>query len=280
MMKTTCVALSLACMLGCESGSSESYWGSEARASASSIPPPEAQSTGPRHYVCRRAASLVRVDGRLDERAWQVAPWTSRFIDIQGPHMPAPRYQTRMKMVWDDSMLYVGAVMMEPHVWGSLTEHDQIVFHDNDFEVFIDPDGDGATYYEIEVNALNTIFDLYLHRTYRDGGPADHDWNCLGLKTAVHVQGTLNDPADRDLGWSVEMAIPFGALAEHAGVPVPPRVGDTWRMNFSRVEWRHQVTDGVYERIPDTPEDNWVWSPQHEINMHVPEHWGFVRFAE
>lgn len=31
---------------------------------------------------------------------------------------------------------------------------------DNDFEVFLDPDGDNHNYYEIEINAHNTVWDL------------------------------------------------------------------------------------------------------------------------
>ena len=126
-------------------------------------------------------------------------------------------------------------------MWGTLTEHDQVVYYDNDFEVFIDPDGDGCEYYEVEINALNTIFDLFLVRTYNDGGPALHGWDLKGLHTAVHVDGTLNDPTDKDTAWSVEMALPWPALAEAAHRPAPPTAGDVWRVNFSRVEWRHRV---------------------------------------
>jgi hypothetical protein len=32
-------------------------------------------------------------------------------------------------------------------------------------------------------------------------------------------------------------------------------------------------------KVPNTNEDNWVWSPQGLINMHVPEMWGRVRFV-
>jgi hypothetical protein len=44
------------------------------------------------------------------------------------------------------------------------------------------------------------------------------------------------------------------------------------------VEWQHQVVDGRYSKIAGKPEDNWVWSPQGVVNMHVPEKWGYVRF--
>ena len=182
-------------------------------------------------------------------------------------------------MLWDDEHFYIAAQMEEPHVWGTLTKHDSVIFHDNDFEVFIDPDGDNHEYYELEINALNTTWDLFLPRPYKDGGRADNGWEIPGLKTAVHCRGTLNDPRDEDQGWDVEMAIPWTALREFANRPAPPRPGDQWRINFSRVEWRHQIADGKYQKIADSREDNWVWSPQGVIDMHRPERWGYVQFS-
>jgi hypothetical protein len=234
----------------------------------------------PNRYVCRHAESAgpVVIDGRLDEAAWSAAEWSSYFVDIEGDVRPTPRFRTRMKMTWDDEALYVAAHMEEPHVWGSLTEHDEIVYHDNDFEIFIDPDGDTENYAEVEINALNTIFDLILVRTYNDGGPAVHGWHVAGMVTAVHIEGTLNDPSDTDEFWSVEFKIPFAALEELTEMPCPPNAGDEWRINFSRVEWRHVIDDGAYSIPPGTKEDNWVWSPQGVINMHEPETWGYVVF--
>jgi hypothetical protein len=234
----------------------------------------------PHRYVCRHADGPIVIDGRLDDPAWSRAPWTEPFADIEGDRRPPPRFQTRAKLLWDDQYLYIAAELEEPHVWATLTEHDQIVFHDNDFEVFIDPDGDAREYYEVEINALNTIFDLFLVRTYRAGGPALHGWDLHGLKSAVHVAGTLNDPSDLDRGWSLEMAMPWKSLAEAAHRPAPPHPGDTWRMNFSRVEWQPRIVAGRYEKVPNTREDNWVWSPQGVIDMHLPDRWGYVEFSE
>jgi hypothetical protein len=234
----------------------------------------------PRRYASPYATTPIVIDGRLDDAGWSRASWSDVFVDIEGDRKPRPRHDTRMKIAWDDQFLYVGARLDEPHVWGTLTEHDEIVFHDNDFEVFIDPDGDRAEYYEVEVNALNTIFDLLLERTYIDGGPAKHGWHLDGMKTAIHVDGTLNDPSDTDRAWSVELAMPWTTLAERANRPSPPNPGDEWRINFSRVQWRHMIVDGAYEKIPDLAEDNWVWSPQGVVNMHLPEHWGYVVFVK
>jgi hypothetical protein len=248
-----------------------------------------AGDNSPKHYVCYRTARPVVIDGHLDDAAWKAAPWTDDFEDIEGAAKPRPLYRTRAKMLWDDQYLYIGADLEEEHVWANLTEHDQIVFNDPDFEIFIDPNGDRREYYEIEINARNTIFDLFLVRTYIDGGPALHAWDCKGLRSAVYVDGTLNDARDTDHGWSVEFALPWATLKEAAGRPCPPADGDTWRMNFSRVEWQIRVihapsTAGgseqtTYEKLPNTPEHNWVWSPQGVVNMHRPERWGYVEFS-
>ena len=86
-------------------------------------------------------------------------------------------------------------------------------------------------------------------------------------------------PRTRITSWSVEFAIPWKVLAEFAHRPTPPRDGDQWRVNFSRVEWQHEIVDGQYRKVPKTREDNWVWSPQGVVDMHRPERWGYVQFS-
>ena len=120
--------------------------------------------------------------------------------------------------------------------------------------------------------------DLFLSKPYRQGGSADNSWEIPGLLTAVQVDGTLNDPRGRDRGWTVEIAFPWTAFASRAPVE-RPSAGDAWRVNFSRVEWHTDIVDGKYVKVPGKPEDNWVWSPQGLIDMHVPEHWGYVHFT-
>jgi hypothetical protein len=234
----------------------------------------------PRGYVCYRAATPLRIDGRLDEPEWQAASWSEPFVDIEGDAKPVPRFRTRVKMLWDDDYFYVGAELEEPHVWATLTRHDSYIFHDdNDFEVFIDPDGDSHDYCEFEINALNTGWDLLLTRPYKDGGRAIDSWEMAGFKSAIHVDGTLNDPSDTDRGWTIELAFPWKVLTELAASKERPKDGDQWRVNFSRVQWQHEVVNGRYCRVPGTKEDNWVWSPQGVVNMHRPETWGYVQFS-
>lgn len=238
--------------------------------------------TQPHGYVAYRTSQQPVIDGRINESDWQAAPWTEPFCDISGEGHPTPRYLTQAKFLWDDDNLYIAAQLEEPNVWATLTKHDEIVFHDPDFEVFIDPDGDAQHYFEIEVNALETVFDLYLNRPYRS--PEDvfvtFAYDTPGLRIATHVDGTLNNATDTDRGWTVEMAIPRTAIANQFDNNL--KAGNYLRVGMSRVEWQTTVNaDGTSQRKCDDKgkllsEDNWTWGPTGKVNMHMPERWGYV----
>ena len=244
---TTATVLMLAACAGVLACDAASTATSTIPAHFSAVPQP-AIDWLPEVYGAPLTSGGPTIDGSLDDPAWESAPWTSDFADIRGHDSPSPRHRTRARMMWDDEYLYLAAEMEEPHVWGTLTERDAVIYHDNDFEVFIDPDADTHQYYELEINALGTVWDLMLLKPYRDGGPAIDAWDISGLRTGVAVDGTLNDPRDEDRGWSVEIAIPWDVLQEAAGRPVPPQAGDRWRVNFSRVQWRAIVEEGRYAK--------------------------------
>jgi hypothetical protein len=228
----------------------------------------------PRQYVCYHIDHPVKLDGKLDDTAWAKAPWTDYFMDIEGPEHTKPRYKTRVKMLWSDSFLYVAAYMQEPHIWAYLTEDEMIMYHDNDFEIFIDPDGDNHNYYEFEFNALNKKWDLFLERPYRDEVDADLKWECKGLRNATKVYGSINNPkGPEDSAWTMEIAIPLHCISDKVAD------GRQWRINFSRVEWDTKIRGKKYVKLKK-PENNWVWSPQWAINMHRPEYWAYVQFSK
>lgn len=237
----------------------------------------------PRHYIAYRTAEPLLVDGKLDEAAWLKAEWTDDFIDIEGPAKPKPRFRTRAKLLWDDDYLYFAVEMEEPDLWATLKERDSVIFHDNDIELFIDPDGSTHRYLELEINQFGTAWDLLLAKPYRDGERVPYTgFDFHGLKIGRELRGTLNQPGDRDQGWTVEVAVPWRALRETYGDPLRPKAGEQWRLNFSRVQWQ---TNGQQQKLRDAatgkplPEANWVWSPQGVIDMHYPEMWGVVQFS-
>ena len=170
-----------------------------------------------------------------------------------------------MRMLWDYENLYISAVLEEPDVKALVKDHDDIVYHDNDFEVFLNPFCDEKLYYELETNALGTVMDLLMEKPYRKGGTYIMPWDFKGLQLAVKVNGTLNKSNDVDEGWTVEMSIPFASMKRGGD---DPRANKVWRANFSRVEWLTK------------PEENWVWSPTGVVDIHLPDRWGFIRFID
>jgi len=235
------------------------------------------------------------LDGDLTKAAWSNVPWTSDFVDIQGSPdpEPTPRFRTRAKMTWDDEYLYVGAEVSEPNVWATLTDDQSIIFHDNDFEVFIDSNATTYMYKETEVNAFGTLWSLCLNKPYGDGGYENStrvmepgfDMMEHGLKSGVKIlpEDCINDNSESPCtGWTVELAMPLDQIQINATHPVD--IGEYWRIDFSRVEWRvlnNDTSPTTYSRDPAYPnEDNWVWNPIGPISMHQPDQWGILQFGE
>lgn len=239
----------------------------------------------PESYMCYKSSALLKIDGLLSQEEWGNVEWSDYFTDIEGDKKPEPEFKTRVKMLWDEEYFYIAAELEEPHIWAKLKQRDTVIFYDNDFEVFIDPQGDNHQYYEFEMNALNTVWDLLLAKPYRDGAPAINAWDIKGLKSAVKIYGSLNNSDDIDEKWTLEIAFPWDVLKECAAEGRKPKQGEQWRVNFSRVNWDMEVLDGKYRKKvnPETgkhyPEHNWVWSPQGVIAMHQPETWGYVEFS-
>lgn len=245
----------------------------------------------------------IVVDGRLDEPAWKAAVRSPRFVDLVNGR--EARFDTRAAVRWDDEFLYVGYWVEEPDVAAELTRRDAPIYTENDVEIFID--GAGG-YYELEINALGTLYEAFfvwedayeehfaaLPGFRRDGagviafngveftthprGPriGFMQWDFPGLRSAVHVDGTLNDPGDRDAGWTVEFALPWKgmeALAVTDGRALPPKDGDVWRIDFSR-----------FNKYPsaDSPESHgskgWAWSRHGAWDSHIPECFVRVTFS-
>lgn len=262
-------------------------------------------------YRCHRLAVAIRIGEGLSASGWAALPWSEDFVDITGNPGRPPRQRTRMKAGWDDHGLYVGAELEEADIWATLRERNARLCEENAFEVFLDPDGDGRNYYELEINALGTLWELALDRPYREGGVATSG-NLPGLRSAVHIDGTLGDPSDIDRGWTVELAFPWSELARfHPAGATPPRPGDVWRLNCARVAWPFAVVNGQYVRVPppgtprnpapasegserpstgdgerpasagsERPDSYSVWSAHGEFNMHRPDRWGRLVFSE
>ena len=198
-------------------------------------------------YTCYRVRERPTLDGRLESPGWAGAPRSPRFVDIVTGRPGI--YDTRAAALWDDEALYIGFWIEEPFVAAERTERDSLIFYENDIEVFIDG---GDCYYEFEMNALGTIYEVFFiwQDAYRRGSRFDvpefdllgrpalafggnfdrigedmwwgahprgarwafPTWDFPGLRAAVYVDGAINDPTTVDRGWRVELAFPWSGM--------------------------------------------------------------------
>jgi hypothetical protein len=211
--------------------------------------PPYAEAVLP-HYLVRRAVSPITVDGDLSEFAWASVPQIDGFQRILNDYGRV-LHATRARMVWDDEALYLAFACRDPEMWALYTQEDDPMWSEEVVEAFIDPDGDGRDYLEVEVNPLNAVVDLHIGSISPEW-VSDRDWDIAGLRTAVAVHGTVNDSTDTDVGWTVEIAIPWSAFEPTIVGGARPQVGDRWRLNLYRIE--RVAGQGARARLRDLGE--------------------------
>lgn len=255
------------------------------------------------NYDAYSVSKAPTIDGRLDEPAWQLAPQSPNFRDlISGAETI---HETHAAVLWDDEYLYVGYWIEEPNLQASITERDGLIYQNNDVELFIA--GQDA-YYEFEINSYGTIYEVFFvwEESYKKGGydvlpdlgeaePGRRifngvgykphprgprigfwNWDLKGIKSAVFVNGTINNDKDRDRGWTVELALPWSSisvLAKGDNRSIPPRHQDIWRMDFSRF-------NQYKEAEPAKDAGGWAWSPHGVWDSHVPECFTFINFSK
>jgi hypothetical protein len=214
----------------------------------------------------------IKIDGKLDEEAWRTAPTAGPFLDVRtGRPNSAFPVNGSVKVLWNSDALYLGFDVKDPDVVGGFDakQKDPHLWTKDTVEVMVDPDGDGDNkdYYEIQVNPQNLVFDsrfedYNLPKKEPDGPFGHQEWSSQ-LKSAVTVNGTLDNSADKDQGYVAEVMIPWKAFDK--AKKAPPEIGDTWRINFYAME----ANSGV------------AWSPiLGQGNFHKASRFGRIQFAE
>ena len=216
---------------------------------------------------------------------------------------------TRAAVLWDDENLYIAFWVEEPYPKAKLTDRDSLIFQENDVELFVDG---GDCYYEFEMNARNTIYEVFFiwrdafvrggrfdlpefdvlnPLAYTFGGDYDRrpesfwrgthprgarwaftNWDFPGLRSAVSLQGKLNDSSSPGNGWRAELVLPWSGMAHLAnGRSLPPKEGDVWRMFFGRFQ---KIGIGM-----DEVQAAWCWSPHGVYDTHMPEKFTPIQFT-
>jgi hypothetical protein len=213
---------------------------------------PTAPSPG--EYVIRRLTQPAMVVAGVNEDAWrgaQAIEW--------GPE----RYRTRFQACWDEEALHVRFDAVDSAPWFTMRNRDDHLWEEEVVEIFIDTDGSGVNYAELEINPGNVVCDLRVERP----APAVKsltEWDWAGLQSIVRP---LQDPHGATEGWSALARLPWDglkSLSEATAARVPPKAGDAWRFNVFRIK---------RPGGPGRPQDGAIfaaWSVPEGPSFHVP----------
>ncbi len=184
-------------------------------------------------FTVAKSSQEAIIDGALDEAPWQTASPITGLVTRRGETCEA---STAYRLFYTDQALYISAEMQEndmANLVAMYDQRDQAIYNDDCMEFLLDIDGESERFYHFAVNALGSLFDA------RTG---DSNWNGNGIE----AKGVRHD-----LGWRVEMRIPFAAFGLTAPLP-----GEYWGARFGRqrragkreVSSAPQVADGGYNQ--------------------------------
>ena len=217
-------------------------------------------------YTADQATSIIKVDGQIDP-TWDSCQWSQSWRDIVTGEDGL--YRTRFKSTWDKQHLYFLVEAIDPDIRASIDTHHAPLFkYDHTIELFLDPHGDQKNYYELQINAQGSRWELTLDKPYAKGGNPSSPDELENMRYAIGLNGTINDSSDIDHSWVVEIAIPWSSMDKLDVDPNLPRAD--MRINLSRV---FQDDEDV-----KTPPQYWLWQPMGEFDIHKPEDWGFLQF--
>ncbi|HVG59548.1 MAG TPA: DUF5916 domain-containing protein [Hyalangium sp.] len=164
------------------------------------LPAPEvARDEGPR-VVAVRTSEAPRVDGRMDEPAWEQAPVFTAFRQTFPSEGAPPSERTELKVLYDDAYVYFGVVCHDSQpalINRRLGRRDNPPVSDK-VTVMLDPMRERRTAYAFTVNAGGVLQD----GLYSDETEFSTDWDAVWDASASEHPG----------GWSAELRIPLSAL--------------------------------------------------------------------
>lgn len=229
-----------------------------------------AENTSMHTYICKKTSSPLTIDGKLNEAQWKNANCFPLVYHSQNNSNTT----VSLKMLWDEKYVYIGVDIKDRKLTAKYKSRDSYVWQDDCIELYLDTEPERhhrLTYFEIDVNPNNAVFDaffvnFYNYNTLYKLGPCEMvtcvDFN---LKSAVNINGTLNNSSDVDKGWTMEMAIPISELQTRGARKIKP--GTEWMANF------------FYHNVEDKREFmSWLSLGRDNIS-HRPEFFGKIYFS-
>ncbi len=217
------------------------------------------------------AAILVegayRVEGSAAETARLLAGGDDEWRSAERISFGPAAYRTSFRALWSDAGLHLRFDVTDPDAWSTMTKRDQHLWEEEVVEIFLDLDGSGTHYAEIELSPANVVCDVRMVRASPDK-EMDLAFNLVGLESRV-----ARRPGQ---GWTGVIYVPWTAfrpLPSAANVSLPPKPLDRWRFNVYRIErpgGRKKPGEGAIFAS---------WSPTGEESFHVPRSFQAIEFA-
>ena len=166
----------------------------------------------------RVADGSIRVDGRLDDEAWRQAIPITDFVQKEPNEGGSPTEDMEIRIVYDDSAVYVGARMFNRHgpIQAPMGRRDGVVDQAEYVMVSLDTFQDRLTAYGFGVTATGVRIDRFYPKddetTFDDG--FDPVW-----EARTHIE---------EQGWTAELWIPFSQLRFN------DRPEQVWGLNVQR----------------------------------------------
>jgi len=161
--------------------------------------------------------------------------------------------------LWDDEYLFVGAKVDDPNLVGANNTAMSEPWRDDSVDIYLDMSG--AATDVVDQSCARFVVGVASGFTCLVGTPAG-TWRAqpswlMGLKIAVEREGTPNNPGDTDVGYAVEIGIPWKFLG---GTPQPER-----RIGFNFV---------VHVRGENETSVSWSSRVQSRDDFDRPAAWG------
>jgi glucose/arabinose dehydrogenase len=223
------------------------------------------------NYECRWTEDPITIDGKADEPAWAGAQTIDRFRRAwEHENERPPKTKTSVKFLWDREYIYFFADMEDHDLYAKVTEHDGKVWTDDAFEIFFKPSKDKPGYYETNYNPANTTMESFFPvRDVATGWEKYRNDGDFHLKTAVQLRGTLNNPGDKDQGWTLEGRIPWKSFLRTGGRPNP---GQRWLFAPCRVD---QTTEPKDEELSSAA----ILKSKPHADFHQYEDYATLKFV-
>ena len=178
-------------------------------------------------------------------------------------------WRTRFRALWRAEGLAVRFDAQDDRPWHTMTRRDEHLWEEEVVEIFLDPDGSGRDYYELEISPANVVCDLVVRSPW-PSLQSDPAWNLAGLETRV----VRDERAGPGAGWTATAWLPWNGLRDLPAVAaLPPRAGDCWRFNVYRIKRPHG---------PERPNDGVVYAALAVTggpSFHVPAVFRPFRFV-